>query len=99
QGAPAVTRPDDADVEVPVTDRLSLALKGRPLPASDRRVLGAFASYAAVALDQQRLTAEAEAAKPIAAADRMRTALLAAVSHDLRTPLAAPQAAGTRPRA
>ena len=38
---------------------------------------------------------EAEAAKPIAAADRMRTALLAAVSHDLRTPLASAKAAVT----
>ncbi len=88
RGEPAVTQPGEADVEVPVTDSLSLALRGRPLPAADRRVLGAFASYAAVALDQQRLAAEAQAAKPIAAADRMRTALLAAVSHDLRTPLA-----------
>jgi two-component system, OmpR family, sensor histidine kinase KdpD len=95
QGAPVVTRPDEADVEVPASDRLSLALKGRPLPASDRRVLGAFASYAAVALDQQRLAAEAQAAKPIAAADKMRTALLAAVSHDLRTPLASAKAAVT----
>jgi two-component system sensor histidine kinase KdpD len=94
-GTPAVTRPDEADVEVPVSDRLSLALRGRPLPAADRRVLGAFASYAAVAFDQQRLAAEAEAAKPIAAADRMRTALLAAVSHDLRTPLASAKAAVT----
>jgi two-component system, OmpR family, sensor histidine kinase KdpD len=94
-GMRPVTRPDEADVEVPVTDRLSLALRGRPLPASDRRVLGAFAAYAAVALDQQRLAAEAEAAKPIAAADRMRTALLAAVSHDLRTPLASAKAAVT----
>jgi two-component system sensor histidine kinase KdpD len=95
QGTPVVTRPGEADVEVPVGDRLSLALKGRPLPASDRRVLGAFASYAAVALDQQRLAAEAQAAKPIAAADKMRTALLAAVSHDLRTPLASAKAAVT----
>jgi len=95
RGEPAVTRPEDADVEVPVADSLSLALKGRALPAADRRVLGAFASYAAVALDQQRLTAEAQAAKPIAAADRMRTALLAAVSHDLRTPLASAKAAVT----
>jgi len=94
-GTHPVTRPDEADVEVPVTDRLSLALRGRPLPASDRRVLGAFAAYAAVALDQQRLAAEAEAARPIAAADRMRTALLAAVSHDLRTPLASAKAAVT----
>ncbi len=95
RGEPAVTTPEEADVEVPVADTLSLALRGRPLPASDRRVLGAFASYAAVALDQQRLTAEAQAAKPIAAADRMRTALLAAVSHDLRTPLASAKAAVT----
>jgi two-component system sensor histidine kinase KdpD len=90
-----VRRPDDADVDVPITDTLSLALAGRPLPAGDRRVLGAFAAYARVALDQQRLAAEAEAAKPIAAADRMRTALLAAVSHDLRTPLASAKAAVT----
>ena len=58
-------------------------------------MLGAFAAYAGVALEQQRLAAEAEAAKPIAAADRMRTALLAAVSHDLRTPLASAKAAVT----
>jgi two-component system, OmpR family, sensor histidine kinase KdpD len=95
RGEPAVTRPEEADVEVPVADNLSLALRGRSLPATDRRVLGAFASYAAVALDQQRLAAEAQAAKPIAAADRMRTALLAAVSHDLRTPLASAKAAVT----
>ena len=95
RGEPPVTTPEEADVEVPVADTLSLALKGRPLPASDRRVLGAFGSYAAVALDQQRLAAEAQAAKPIAAADRMRTALLAAVSHDLRTPLASAKAAVT----
>ena len=92
--APAA-RPDDADVDVPVSDTLTLALAGRPLPAADRRVLGAFAAYAGIALEQQRLAAEAEAAKPIAAADRMRTALLAAVSHDLRTPLASAKAAVT----
>jgi two-component system, OmpR family, sensor histidine kinase KdpD len=94
-GEPPVTRPTDADVEVPVGETMSLALRGRALPASDRRVLGAFAAYAAVALEQQRLAAEAEAARPIAEADRMRTALLAAVSHDLRTPLASAKAAVT----
>jgi two-component system, OmpR family, sensor histidine kinase KdpD len=88
-------RPEEADVEVPVSDNLVLALRGRALPASDRRVLGAFANYAAAALEQGRLAAAAEAAKPIAAADRVRTALLAAVSHDLRTPLASAKAAVT----
>jgi two-component system, OmpR family, sensor histidine kinase KdpD len=94
-GEPALARPEDADVDVPVTDNLTLALRGRTLPVGDRRVLGAFAAYAAAALEQQRLAAEAEAARPIAEADRMRTALLAAVSHDLRTPLASAKAAVT----
>ena len=94
-GEPPLGRPQDGDVEVPVTETLTLALRGRALPADDRRVLGAFAAYAAVALEQQRLAEEAEAAKPIAEADRMRTALLAAVSHDLRTPLASAKAAVT----
>jgi two-component system sensor histidine kinase KdpD len=94
-GDAPVQRPDDADVDVPVSDTLTLALAGRPLAATDRRVLGAFAAYAGIALEQQRLAAAAEAAKPIAAADRMRTALLAAVSHDLRTPLASAKAAVT----
>jgi two-component system, OmpR family, sensor histidine kinase KdpD len=94
-GRDAVTRPDEADVEVPVAKGLRLALRGRTLTAADHRVLNAFAAYAAVALEQQRLAAEAEAARPIAEADRMRTALLAAVSHDLRTPLASAKAAVT----
>jgi len=94
-GQPASSRPEEADVEVPVTGNLTLALRGPALTAADRRVLGAFAAYAAVALEQQRLAAEAQAARPIAEADRMRTALLAAVSHDLRTPLASAKAAVT----
>jgi two-component system sensor histidine kinase KdpD len=94
-GESPARRPEDSDVEIPISGSLSLALSGRPLPAADRRVLGAFAAQAGVALEQQRLAAEAEAAKPIAAADRMRTALLAAVSHDLRTPLASAKAAVT----
>jgi two-component system sensor histidine kinase KdpD len=76
-----------------------LALRGRRLAAADRRILGAFAAYAATALEQERLTAEAAAARPIAEADRMRTALLAAVSHDLRSPLASATAAVTSLRA
>jgi two-component system sensor histidine kinase KdpD len=94
-GEPVVASPEEADVEVPVGDGLVLALRGRALRATDRRVLGAFANYAAVALEQGRLAAAAEAARPIAEADRVRTALLAAVSHDLRTPLASAKAAVT----
>ncbi|MEU1631142.1 sensor histidine kinase KdpD [Streptomyces sp. NPDC020096] len=92
-------RPDDADVEVPVGDRMSLALSGRVLPAEDRRLLSAFAAQAAVILDRQRLLGEAEQARELAEGNRIRTALLAAVSHDLRTPLAAIKAAVSSLRA
>ncbi len=92
-GTGAAARPEDADVDVPVGDEFCLALRGRSLPAEDRRVLGAFAAHAAAAVEQHRLAEAAEAAGPIAEADRMRAALLATVSHDLRTPLAAAKAA------
>ncbi|MFJ3933691.1 DUF4118 domain-containing protein [Streptomyces sp. NPDC090029] len=92
--APA-SRPDDADVDMPVGDHMALALSGRVLPAEDRRVLSAFAAHAAVVLDRQRLAGEAETARALAEGNRIRTALLAAVSHDLRTPLAGIKAAVT----
>ncbi|MEU9983513.1 sensor histidine kinase KdpD [Streptomyces sp. NPDC050856] len=92
-GPRPVARPEDADVDIPVGDHLALALSGRVLPAEDRRVLGAFAAQAAVVLDRQRLVGEAEEARRLAEGNRIRTALLAAVSHDLRTPLAGIKAA------
>jgi len=85
--------PGEADVEVKVSDSAVLALTGRTLPAEDRRLLGAFAAQAAVALEQRRLRQQAADVKPLAEADRMRTALLNAVSHDLRTPLASAKVA------
>ncbi|MEV0374765.1 sensor histidine kinase KdpD [Streptomyces sp. NPDC050636] len=88
-------RPEDADVDMPVGDHMALALTGRVLPAEDRRVLAAFAAQAAVVLDRQRLVGEAERAQELAEGNRIRTALLAAVSHDLRTPLASIKASVT----
>ncbi|MFF8314840.1 DUF4118 domain-containing protein [Streptomyces lydicus] len=88
-------RPEDADVDMPVSDHMALALTGRVLPAEDRRVLAAFAAQAAVVLDRQRLVGEAERARELAEGNRIRTALLAAVSHDLRTPLASIKASVT----
>ena len=58
-------------------------------------MLGAFAAHTAIALQQLRLAEEAATAAPLAAADRTRSALLAAVSHDLRTPLSSAKAAIT----
>ncbi len=93
-GEPPCRSPHEADVEIPAGDAV-LVLRGRPLSAADRRVLTAFATHATVALERSRLAQAASAADTLAAADRMRTALLAAVSHDLRTPLASAKAAVT----
>jgi two-component system sensor histidine kinase KdpD len=92
-GSEPSATPGDADIDVAIDDHLTLALRGRTLGAGDRRVVEAFAAQAAVALRQERLTAEAAVATELTAADKMRTALLSAVSHDLRTPLASAKAA------
>ncbi|MBX6390699.1 MAG: sensor histidine kinase KdpD [Frankia sp.] len=94
-GADPPSRPEDGSVDLPAGENLRLALTGRTLPAADRRVLAAFAAQAAIALERHRLAEAAAEAGPIAEADRVRTALLAAVSHDLRAPLAVAKAAVT----
>lgn len=81
-------RPEEAEAEVSVTDRLAIALRGRPLPAEEVRVLNAFAAQVAVLVERAGLRAQAAEATRRAEANAMRTTLLAAVSHDLRTPLA-----------
>jgi two-component system sensor histidine kinase KdpD len=85
--------PAQGDAEILVDDQFSLVLRGHPLAAEDRRLTQAFAVQAAVALKQERLAQQAAAAGPLAEVDRMRTALLSAVSHDFRTPLASAMAA------
>ncbi|MCY9787899.1 ATP-binding protein [Nocardiopsis sp. EMB25] len=86
-GAPACESPDEADVLVSISDSLALALRGRVLPAADRSVLWAFAAHLGIALEHKRLEWDAAEARGQVAGNRIRTALLAAVSHDLRTPL------------
>ncbi|MGC5165536.1 DUF4118 domain-containing protein [Luteimicrobium sp. DT211] len=65
-----------------------LVVSGPPLPAADRQVLEAFAAQAGIVLERRRLAERASRAAVLEEADAARTALLAAVSHDLRTPLA-----------
>jgi two-component system sensor histidine kinase KdpD len=81
--------------EVPVGDRGRLVLTGRELSPGDRRIVDVLAGQAAVSLERGRLKAEAAQAQALAEVDRQRTSLLAAVGHDLRTPLAAAKAAIT----
>jgi two-component system sensor histidine kinase KdpD len=79
--------PDEADVDIAVTADVHLTLRGRALPAADRRVLEAVAGQALLALRQQRTAAAAARAERKAEATELRTTLLSAVGHDLRTPL------------
>ena len=81
--------PTRADTPVPIDDDKALLLRGRPLNASDRRVLDAFAAHTVALLDRDRLRSQARQAQQLAEVDELRTAILAAVSHDVRTPLAA----------
>ena len=92
-GGPICLTPGDGDAEVHVDELYTLVLSGHPLAAQDRRVLEAFAAQATVALRQERLEQAAATAGSLAEVDRVRTALLSAVSHDLRTPLASAKAA------
>jgi two-component system sensor histidine kinase KdpD len=78
---------------VELANQGSVVLRGRDLQASDRRILDAFVAQIEVALVQRDLITEAEGLRPLEEADRLRTALLAAVGHDLRTPLSAATAA------
>ena len=57
------------------------------LAADQSRVLGALAYYAALAIYRLRLERAEETTESLRRADKLKDALLASVSHDLRTPL------------
>jgi len=76
-----------ATTRISVRTYLALEVAGQPAPIAPGLLAG-FAAQAAAALDRERLRTQAAQAEALAEGNRMRTALLAAVSHDLRTPLA-----------
>ena len=82
-----------ASVRAPLDDMTELVLSGPVIGADERRLVSAFATHASAILSREALAREAHAATSLAKDNRTRTALLAAVSHDLRTPLAGIKAA------
>lgn len=78
----------DAAVPLGTGDTFQLALYGRPLAAADQRLAEVIAAQAVAAVERNRLTTKAAQAERLQQTDGVRTAILAAVSHDLRTPLA-----------
>ncbi|MFE3541386.1 ATP-binding protein [Nocardia sp. NPDC059177] len=93
-GAEPPHRTSDAGTVIEAGDaRSQLLLAGRSIDAADRPVLNAVANQAVGLVRQAALAEEASAAAALLEADRLRRALLSAVSHDLRTPLAGAKAA------
>jgi two-component system sensor histidine kinase KdpD len=91
---------DSADTAIEVgDDEFWMLMAGKKLSARDRRVLGAVARQAAGLIKQRELADEASRAEAIVQADELRRSLLSAVSHDLRTPLAAAKVAVSSLRA
>lgn len=88
---------DNRFTAVPIGDetppRATLELHGAPLDASERRLLDVIVAQLGGALERTDLTETAREAGALAETDQVRSALLSAVSHDLRRPLAAAVAA------
>ena len=93
-GAPVPETPSGRQVEL--DDIHVLSIVGRAVESeADNRILDAFAREITSSLALEELTAEASEAGTLAAAGDLRTAILSAVSHDLRTPLSGIKASVT----
>lgn len=92
---------DGLFVPITVQDRALgvLDVVGRPgggrFTQDDERMLTSFADQVALAMERARLTDEATRAAVLEQSDQLKSAMLAAVSHDLRTPLAAIKASAS----
>jgi two-component system, OmpR family, sensor histidine kinase KdpD len=98
-GPPDCGKPEQADVDVAVEPDVHLVAQGRTLRAADRRLLEAVAGQALIALRNRQIADQAAEARRRADAVELRSALLSAVGHDLRTPLTSIKAAAGSLRA
>ncbi|UVJ38644.1 ATP-binding protein [Arthrobacter sp. CJ23] len=77
-----------ADHAAVVDPQYTLLLRGGPLSAQHRRLLAAFGAYVVAVRERQQLVRSRQDNLRLSEGNRMRTSILRAVSHDLRTPLA-----------
>ena len=63
-------------------------LAGPLLTPAERRLLDALLDQTALAIDRVQLARDVDASKLLAETERLRTALLTSIGHDLKTPLA-----------
>ncbi|MFE6968298.1 ATP-binding protein [Isoptericola sp. NPDC057653] len=78
-----------ARTTIDVDGRAALELYGADLEASERRLLRVIAAQLQAALEHNDLAEVASEVDQLAESDRVRSALLSALSHDLRRPLSA----------
>ena len=78
----------DADFSSPITANTYIAANGKTLQAVDQRILHAFLTHLSRVIEQQRLQEIEMESMSLSRANELRTAILRAVSHDLRSPLA-----------
>ncbi|MFA7265614.1 MAG: ATP-binding protein [Candidatus Nanopelagicales bacterium] len=88
-----IASPERADVAVDAGGGLVLAASGGALTLSQRRILTVYAAQAVSLLERDRLVAKAADATRLRETENARRALLATISHDLRTPIAGIKAA------
>jgi len=93
-GEPLADRPEEGE-GFPLRDGHLLVLRGRALRPDEHRLLRAFVSYLEAVIATHQLESQAAVAEGLSQANDLRMALLEAVSHDLRTPLASIRALTT----
>ena len=86
--------PDSGKPDTIAIDKdYTLEMYGKVIDAADQRLLRAIITQIQSVLEYRSLERKAKEVEPLAAAEKIRTALLNAVSHDLRRPIASATAA------
>jgi two-component system sensor histidine kinase KdpD len=94
-GDRAPESPEAASTTIDLDGEHLLAVAGPPLRAEDERILKAFSKELASSVELGELEAEVAAVGALSATSELRSAILSAVSHDLRTPISAIKASVT----